>query len=66
MNKPKLVQVSQSDVDKIMECNERGDLAYPYLHSGAKNGDHCWYTDADELRAWRSSQHTSGVTNGQE
>jgi hypothetical protein len=52
-DKPRLVQINKEELAEIRA--KPGDLALPFV---VPVGD-ALYVDADELRAWRASQHTS-------
>lgn len=55
-DKPRLVKLTQEEANEILSAVDRGDMSYPYI----MGKDGAWYGYADELRAWRASQHTSG------
>ena len=53
--KPRLVQITGPELDYLFK--HAGELGVPYIH--AFNDGPPYLVIADELRAWRPSQHTS-------
>jgi hypothetical protein len=56
-DKPRIAIVQPHEI-AIMRTQD--DLAHPYVEIQT---DGTGRADADELKAWRASQHTSGVSN---
>jgi len=54
--KPRLVRIAGDELQQIMSASDC--LGVPVIH--AFNDGPPYLVDADELRAWRASQHTSG------
>lgn len=54
-DKPRLVEITVGEAFKI-NAGRVDDLGAPFVYH---RSDNRYYVDADELRAWLASQHTS-------
>jgi hypothetical protein len=61
--KQRLVEVTGDELSAILATENL--LCVPHLMSDLvlRSGPQKYYADADELRVWRASQHTSGATH---
>jgi hypothetical protein len=60
MSKPRLVEVTDAELDKILA--DRSDLSRPYIYSSRIDNRIHFFANAEDMKAWREgSPSTSGV-----